>query len=95
MSASPALALFQAVGVELEYMIVDREDLSVLPCSDRLLQSVAGSYESEIELGELAWSNEVVLHVVELKTNGPRASLAGLSSLLAHDVERINRLLWP
>ncbi len=95
MNAAPALPLFGAVGVELEYMIVDRQTLSVLPCSDELLRSVAGRYESEVELGELAWSNEVVLHVVELKTNGPRASLAGLSELFARDVERINRLLEP
>lgn len=93
MNAPRTWPLFSAVGIELEYMIVDRRSLSVLPCSDELLRSVAGGYESEVELGELAWSNEVMLHVIELKTNGPRASLAGLSALLAHDVQRINRAL--
>ncbi len=31
------LHLFGGFGIELEYMIVDRETLSVLPVADRLL----------------------------------------------------------
>jgi gamma-glutamyl:cysteine ligase YbdK (ATP-grasp superfamily) len=87
--------LFQAYGVELEYMIVDAATLDVRPVTDRLLYEVAGGYLSEIEMGELAWSNELALHVVELKTNGPAASLAPLAGLFQSHVGRVNKLLEP
>jgi hypothetical protein len=89
------LSLFEAFGVELEYMIVRADSLSVQPVADELLRAVAGSYESEVELDELAWSNELALHVIELKTNGPRASLAELPSEFQSHVTRINELLRP
>lgn len=85
--------LFEAFGIELEYMIVDAATLDVRPVSDRILYAMAGAYEAEVEAGELAWSNELVSHVIELKTNGPRASLAGLASAFHADVGRINGML--
>jgi gamma-glutamyl:cysteine ligase YbdK (ATP-grasp superfamily) len=87
------LHLFEGYGIELEYMIVDRESLAVKPISDRLIHAVAGSYESEIELGDIAWSNELVLHVIELKTNGPTDRLEGLAARFAENVHRIDSLL--
>ncbi|MBN2445357.1 MAG: glutamate--cysteine ligase, partial [Phycisphaerae bacterium] len=60
--------LFKRFGVELEYMIVARDDLRVLPVCDRLLREICGAPESEVEMGELSWSNELVLHVIEFKT---------------------------
>ena len=71
--------LFEAFGVEIELMIVDAESFDVRPICDDLIASVAGEPASEIELGPIAWSNELTLHVVELKTNGPAPSLDGLS----------------
>ena len=53
------------------------------------------SYESEVELGKLRWSNELVLHVIELKTNGPAGELKDLSALFNHDIQHINALLLP
>ncbi len=87
------LRLFQGFGVELEYMVVDAETLSVLPVVDRVLEAVAGEIVSEVERGALAWSNELVLHVVELKTNGPAPTLRGLDALFQADVRRINGIL--
>lgn len=92
---SESFHLFERIGVELEYMIVDRETLNVAPLTDRVLHAVAGAYESEVEQGELSWSNELVLHVIELKTNGPAASLDGLTEAFQNDVWRINKLLEP
>lgn len=89
------LHLFEAYGVELEYMIVDADTLSVLPITDRVLHAVAGDYLSEIELGEIAWSNELALHVIELKTNGPAESLEPLPDQFQTHVARINQLLAP
>ncbi len=90
-----ALHLFQGFGVELEYMIVDEGTLDVRPITDKVLYEVAGEYLSEVELGEIAWSNELALHVIELKTNGPAASLAPLAELFQQHVARINQLLQP
>jgi len=87
--------LFQAFGVELEYMIVDRADLDVKPLADELLRDVAGEFVSEVEMGSIAWSNELALHVVELKTNGPARSLACLPADFLDNVRHINRLLAP
>jgi carboxylate-amine ligase len=58
------LRLFEAIGVEIEYMIVDRASLDVVPACDRLLASVAGAPVSDLERGAIGWSNELVLHVL-------------------------------
>jgi carboxylate-amine ligase len=80
------LGLFDAYGVELEYMIVSEDSLDVAPCADRLLEAVAGELTDEYENGEIAWNNELSLHVIELKCNGPRASLEGLAGAFQQNV---------
>lgn len=95
MTGHRALRLFEGFGVELEYMIVGSESLAVLPIADALLHAASGSDESEIEIGPLCWSNELVLHVVEFKTNGPVVSLSGLSSIFDAHVAHANALLAP
>ncbi len=87
------LHAFEGFGIELEYMIVENPSLDVAPISDQLIHDVAGEYCAEVELGETAWSNELVLHVIELKTNGPAPTLATLPSLFQRDIERINVML--
>ncbi|PIO06926.1 glutamate--cysteine ligase, partial [Candidatus Woesearchaeota archaeon CG08_land_8_20_14_0_20_43_7] len=67
--------LFTAIGIELEYMIVRKDDLKVLPISEHLLKNKDGTIGSEIEHGKIAWSNELIMHLIELKTNGPARSL--------------------
>lgn len=87
------IGLFEAVGVELEYMIVDASTLGVRPVADRLIEAEAGSPLSEIERGRVAWSNELVLHVLELKTNGPTPSMEGLAGLFHEEIRRAGRHL--
>jgi gamma-glutamyl:cysteine ligase YbdK (ATP-grasp superfamily) len=89
------LDLFEGYGIELEYMIVDRATSRVAPICDVLLQQASGSAVPTGDFldGELAWSNELVQHVVELKTNGPARSLVGLAELFQDRVRRINREL--
>jgi glutamate---cysteine ligase / carboxylate-amine ligase len=95
MTSQPPWSLFQVFGVEMEYMIVDRKSLAVRPIADLLLRDAAGSDEwvEDVERGPIAWSNEIVAHLVELKTNGPAASLGGLDALFHADVLEANRLL--
>lgn len=95
MSRRRVLSLFQGFGVELEYMIVDRNSLAVLPVADQLLRSVAGRSVNEVKRGLLRWSNELVLHVIELKTNGPAPSLPELAAEFTAQANEVNRLLEP
>ncbi|MDZ4701457.1 MAG: glutamate-cysteine ligase family protein [Rhodothermales bacterium] len=86
--------LFEAFGVELEYMVVDRDTLAIRPIVDAMLFAVSGTYD-DIENGAIGWSNELVNHVIELKTNGPAPTLAGLSALFAANVQAVNDHLAP
>lgn len=93
MAKDKILALFEAYGVELEYMIVDKDSLVVLPIADQILKAVAGEITDSVEIGEVAWSNELVLHVIELKTNGPSTRLNNLPKAFQENVDRINNIL--
>jgi carboxylate-amine ligase len=84
------LGLFDAYGVELEYMIVDAETLDVAPAADRLLEAAAGEPTEEHVNGEIAWNNELALHVLELKCNGPRPTLDGLAEAFLGNVAEAN-----
>ncbi len=87
--------LFEAFGIELEYMIVDAEGLDVRPLCDRVLEAVAGPGAGDAVFDDTAWSNELVAHVIELKTAAPAPRLAGLAEAFQRDVRRINELLAP
>lgn len=87
------LGLFQGFGVELEYMIVRSDTLDVYPVADELIREVSGSYETEVEFGDMAWNNELALHVIEFKTNGPAHALADLSTRFQNQVNRVNGIL--
>jgi hypothetical protein len=87
------LGLFEAFGLEVEYMLVDGESLDVAPAADQLLEAVAGELTDEFENGEIAWNNELALHVIELKCNGPRPSLTGLGRAFADNVKLANEKL--
>ena len=92
--ALPAtLHLFDAHGVEVEYMLVDAETLDVAPAADELLEAAAGKLVDVFENGDVAWNNELALHVLELNCNGPRRSLAGLGRAFADNVVLANSKL--
>lgn len=95
MNQRPALQLFEALGVELEYMIVAADTLDVCPITDRVMYDVAGEYTGEWEQDTISWSNELALHVIELKTTDPVLSPAGLAAEFQDNVRRINELLAP
>ncbi|MDD5758779.1 MAG: glutamate-cysteine ligase family protein [Desulfobulbaceae bacterium] len=87
--------IFEGFGLELEYMIVDQETLNVLPIADQLLTAAAGSLVNDVERGNFEWSNELALHVIEMKTNGPAASITGLAAGFDEQVKAMNQLLKP
>jgi carboxylate-amine ligase len=93
MSDKKTLGLFEGIGIELEYMIVNRDTLDVLPIADELIRRVVGTYSNDYEKEGICWSNELALHVVELKTCGPVATLSEAGPLFHEDIRRINDIV--
>lgn len=87
------LGLWQGFGIELEYAVVDRKSFVVRPIVDRLLERFAGRIVGDFDDGPISWSNELALHVVELKTNGPAPTLAGLAQRFQTSLLRLDREL--
>lgn len=91
------IGIFEAVGIELEYMIADSGTLDVQPICDKILFEISGSYENEVypdgESGFSAWSNELALHVLEFKSLKPIPDLTGAGKLFQKEVASANRIL--
>jgi gamma-glutamyl:cysteine ligase YbdK (ATP-grasp superfamily) len=67
--------------------------LKVNPITDELIKHETGAYQSDFENGVVTWSNELVLHVVELKSTKPENNFNGLEYAFAENVKRINAIL--
>ncbi|MDT8448046.1 MAG: glutamate-cysteine ligase family protein [bacterium] len=87
------LGWFEGFGIEAEYMIVDQKTLAVRPIADEVLAQMAGGPADEVELGLVAWSNELVLHVLELKANGPQRELKALHLAFVEALRQMNQRL--
>ncbi len=85
--------LFEVYGIELEYMLVNNFNFKIAPIVDQLLTQKAGELTSDVDNGVIAWSNELVAHVIEIKTNGPTANLNSLSQSFHENVVEINTIL--
>jgi gamma-glutamyl:cysteine ligase YbdK (ATP-grasp superfamily) len=89
------LSLFEGYGIEIELAVVDRDTLDVRPLVDELLRAASGAdeYVEDVDDGPIGWSNELVGHVVELKTNGPVPSFEGVADAFNASVLRAEALL--
>ncbi len=85
------LSLFSAVGIEIEYMLVDKELLNIQPKTDVLLHALSGENINEAVLGNIMLSNELVKHVVEFKNNGPK----GLDEPIAEHFQEAIHAIQP
>lgn len=93
MTRPAALPAFSGYGIELEYMIVDRASLAVRPIADELLHDASGHWRSELPRGAMGWSNELALHVLEVKNRHPQADLAALATAFQAEVGELHRRL--
>jgi gamma-glutamyl:cysteine ligase YbdK (ATP-grasp superfamily) len=64
--------LLSVLGIEIEYMLVDAENFDIKPKADLILQALGANGTWEVQLDETALSNELVMHVLELKNKGPK-----------------------
>ncbi|MDL5049237.1 glutamate-cysteine ligase family protein [Oscillatoria amoena NRMC-F 0135] len=85
--------LFQGYGVELEYMIVDKDSLAVKPIADELLKHELGHYGSDFTRESITWSNEMVLHVIELKATQPELNFSALENAFVDEIRSVNAIL--
>lgn len=86
-------SLFSVIGLEIEYMLVNKLSLSVQPKSDIILKQLAGELVNEVNLGDIAVSNELVLHVLELKNNTPRPLSEPLVDYFQKTIETLDPIL--
>jgi gamma-glutamyl:cysteine ligase YbdK (ATP-grasp superfamily) len=75
--------LFQAFGIELEYMVVDRATLAVRPIVDSLLRKAAAAPEAVVESEEVAGQADEV----RLVAGEQGASISVGNELAAHVLE--------
>tara|TARA_A100001391_G_scaffold204971_1_gene202791 strand:+ start:624 stop:1910 length:1287 start_codon:yes stop_codon:yes gene_type:complete len=103
------IEMFEAFGIELEYMLVDQESLEVRPVADEVLarlSSIATAKAnradpspvvigdcSDVSLGNITWSNELAAHVIELKVSEPTANLRELSSNFESAIKDLRPIL--
>jgi gamma-glutamyl:cysteine ligase YbdK (ATP-grasp superfamily) len=90
---SATFPLFSVFGVELEYMIVAKNDLNIQSIADEVFYNINNNYDGEYVNGEIAWSNELALHVIEFKNNEPSQSLSSLADLFHQNITRVNKIL--
>jgi gamma-glutamyl:cysteine ligase YbdK (ATP-grasp superfamily) len=85
--------IYSVLGIEIEYMLVDKDSLNVQPKSDLILSALAGQLINEVTLGDIAISNELVMHVVELKNNGPKPPDAPTTEHFQNAILKLQPLL--
>jgi gamma-glutamyl:cysteine ligase YbdK (ATP-grasp superfamily) len=85
-------SLFEVTGIELEYPTVDSE-LRTQRLVEPLFRRLAGRPVSDVERGDTVFSNELAAHVFEIKTAGPRRSLAVAERQLVKGLQPVLRLL--
>lgn len=82
-------ALMEVAGVELEYMIVDRTTLGVLPIGDYVLQRLTPM----LRRSSVKPTNELVMHVLELRNPRPVTDTASLLPAFQRAVTQANDVL--
>lgn len=86
-----SLSIFEAYGIEAEYMIVNKDDLNIAHQTEYVLKKENdGELTDDVEVGEVCWSNELVDHVIEIKGNGPKKDLQSLEKEFHLSLMKIN-----
>ncbi len=83
---------FEVMGLELEYPVVDR-DLNCVSAVEGLLADLGGRPCSDVDLGLLGISNEIMDHVLEIKNAVPLSSPERLEEVLMEGVRRTSIVL--
>ena len=93
MAKKKPYSLFEVTGIELEYMVVDMDTLRVSATVDELFKDTVGTVVSDVERGDVEWSNELTAHVVEMKTAEPTVSISAFEPKFRAEVRAMNATL--
>jgi gamma-glutamyl:cysteine ligase YbdK (ATP-grasp superfamily) len=94
-TARAPIPAFSGCGIELEYMIVDRESLAIRPIAGPLLAALAEARATDAASPALAWTRELARHVVEVKNVAPTADLPLLAVHFQREIRAANAILAP
>jgi carboxylate-amine ligase len=92
MSTGASYRLFEVVGIELEYPVVDR-DLVPRCLVEPAFRRINGRPTSDVELDNIGFSNELAAHVFEIKTVTPQRSLVRAERQLVRGLQRFTATL--
>ncbi len=86
---------FATHGIEIEYMIVDEATLEILPIADEVIRELAGgeAFPNEVIMPPFCWSNELALHVIELKTEQPVSEIMPMVPVFQNQIQSMNAVL--
>ena len=86
--------IFSVIGIEIEYMLVDKTNLSIQPINDKVIERISGHIANQIMLNnDIALSNELMMHVVELKNSAPVKPSSDLRIIFQKGVQYLNQIL--
>lgn len=88
-------SFFSVIGIEIEYMLVHQETLQICPIADQILMAIAGELVNEASIGEIGVSNELVMHVLELKNKQPSPPNAHLILKFQEALVNLHAYLAP
>jgi glutamate---cysteine ligase / carboxylate-amine ligase len=84
--------LFSQFGIEIEYAVVGHESLDVRPVVDILFEGKTGVF-ADVASAPIAWSHELVNHVLEMKVSEPVRDLVGVDAAFQRSVQEANLAL--
>ena len=89
------LHAFEGCGLELEYVLVDALSLDVAPIADKVLRHLSGTEKpvNDYERDGLGWSNELVMHVIELKNVQPTRDFVDVGRRFQDEIGAMNARL--
>lgn len=88
--------LFDGVGLELEYMIVTKDTCKVSSIADYVLNELSPDgkpVENEVVLGDVGVSNELAMHVIEIKSMLPVKDFESILNSFNDVLKKINLIL--
>ena len=89
------LRAFEGCGIELEYALVRADTLDVAPMADAALRQLSGACEPvcDVSRGMFGWSNELAMHVLELKNADPTVPIDVLAFCFQYEIRSMNAAL--
>ena len=84
-----SFGLFEVLGIELEYMIVEARTLSIRSAAGEVLRDENDEIVDELFFAGTSWSNELVSHVIEVKTDAPVRTAAEAFGLFRRDLKNV------